>query len=89
MSAPYSGERPSVNRRELLHNNIAVGSVIGIVRPWREDELPDARNFPVARVLGVTRTAHGFAVYETTAGRVWFDRVAAVLSTPAAARAAA
>lgn len=89
MSAPYLGERPSVNSRELRHNNIAVGSQISFVRPWREDETPDASNFPTARVLGVTRTRNGFAVYETSAGRVWFDRVTAVVSTPAAALAAA
>jgi hypothetical protein len=89
MSAPYTGPRPGVNHLELRHNNIAPGSVISVVRPWREDETPDASNFPVARVLGVSRTANGFAVYETTAGRVWFDRVSAVISSPAVARAAA
>jgi hypothetical protein len=89
MPATYTGERPGVNRLELQHNNIAPGSVIGVVRPWREDETPDGSNFPVARVLGVSRTANGFAVYDTTAGRVWFDRVSEVISTPAAALAAA
>lgn len=89
MREAYTGGQRSVNNLDLRHNNIAVGSTISVVRPWREDELPDASNFPVARVLDVRRSAHGFAIYVTTAGLVWFDRVAAVIASPAAALAAA
>jgi hypothetical protein len=86
MPEPYNSRSPRVNK--FTNNNIPVGATVRFVRPWREDELPGARNFPVALVVGVRRSAHGFPIYETAEGDVWFDRVLDVVAAPAEALAA-
>lgn len=89
MSEPYINRGTSVNKFNLPNNDLAEGSTIRFVRAWREDELPDARNFPTAVIEAVKRTASGFAIYMTTAGPVWFDRVLEVVALPATAAQAA
>lgn len=89
MGAPYTSQTPQVNKSAIKNNDLIEGSVIRFIRPWREDELPTERNFPVARIDAVRRTAGGFAIYQTAEGSVWFDRVQKVISEPAAAALAA
>jgi hypothetical protein len=88
MPEPYNTRSNPVNKSDFPNGDIAVGSVVRFVRPWREDELPCAENFQTARVDGVRRSPGGFPIYETARGDVWFDRVLDVVSAPAAALAA-
>ncbi len=88
MDAQYTNPTSQVNKSKIPNNDIKAGSLIRFLRTWGEEELPDEKNFPTARIESVTRSASGFAIYETSAGSVWFDRVLAVILEPAEAIAA-